>query len=170
MFAKQARDSAIAAGIDVFSFEALGSRPQDIEFLETMAHPEPAVLLQNSDPDLQSKFPDPITANGFILEVADVSGIAGALTAKFTAAGLVVAPDPLRLLPPEYDANARILTFRWNAAAGMGHRVEYRNGLHQPWMTDLPNSIFDPGQVPAVLEYTVPVESTGLRIFRVTTF
>ena len=100
-FALIERNRIIGIGIDVISFEALGSGPDEIAFLETLAYPEPGVVLAADS--TKDDFPNPITDKGFILNVANIQGIKAALEAKFEAAGFIdnQVPDPL--YTPEDD-------------------------------------------------------------------
>ncbi|MEE9211891.1 MAG: hypothetical protein V3U29_04475 [Phycisphaeraceae bacterium] len=91
MFGKDARDDAITAGIDAISFEALGSTPADITYLETLTHPSAPFHVTGTP----LVFPDPLQSQGFILEIAGVSDIEDALIAKFDAAGITPEPGTL---------------------------------------------------------------------------
>lgn len=111
-FAKQQRDALVAAGIDVISFEALGSSPADLDYLKTLTHPgEPAVV--EKDPNTGAlTFPSPITSQGFLLPIATVNGITDALSAKFAAAGFAstLDPDPLTTV----DQISPVMPFLWS--------------------------------------------------------
>lgn len=91
-FGKDARDAALAAGIDAISFEVLGP-PNDgvagIPYLQTLTAPG-APFDATGDPPT---FPDPIQSQGFLLEIGGVGDIQDALTAKFVAGGFAV-PEP----------------------------------------------------------------------------
>jgi hypothetical protein len=92
-FGVDARDAAIAAGVDNISFEVLDP-PVDplagIPYLETLTYPG-APFTVAGDPPV---FPDPIQSQGFIFQIGSVDDIESALTAKFEAAGI---PEPITL-------------------------------------------------------------------------
>jgi len=84
-----ARNAAIAAGIDVISFEAIDIGVNDSAFLfllNELAFPQPAVI---SPP-----FPSPITTAGFVTPIANFDDVEEALLAKFEAANIVI-PEPV---------------------------------------------------------------------------
>ena len=164
MFAKTERDRIIAAGIDVISFEALGSDAADIAYLQTLAYPEPAVLLSGTDP----AFPDPITDSGFILEIASREGIEAALVAKFEAAGFAVTlpPDPLEFKEPVYDRENGEVTIEWFVVGGQTYQVEYTVDL-ETWMNDLPNSTLTATENDTTLSYTDPISGSSIKIYRI---
>lgn len=96
-FAKQQCGAMVAAGIDVISFEALGSSSADLDYLQTLTHPGNPFEVEKDPANGQLVFPSPITDRGFLLPISTPQGIAEALSAKFAAAGFATAldPDPL---------------------------------------------------------------------------
>ena len=87
------RNAAVTAGIDVISFELIDpptGEPGGVPYVETLAYP-------GSAPFSAPPFPDPITSKGFIVELAGVEDIEGALLAKWVAADLGT-PEPASLL------------------------------------------------------------------------
>lgn len=164
-FAKEQRDALVTAGIDVISFEALGSSAEDIEYLKTLAYPEPAVVIDSSSSSLV--FPSPITAQGFLLPIATVEGIGAALTAKFEAAGFAIGedPDPLEVDDVRLVPGAGI-QFTWTGRAGLRYQIEYTNDLKQ-WLQDLPNSLLTTALAEEVLTYLATDISARGRYYRI---
>ena len=141
-FAKAQRDALVAGGVDVISFEALGSSDSDINYLKTLAYPDPPAVLDS----VPLVFPSPITDQGFLLPIATVSGIADALSAKFQAAGFAVSLEPK---PLRFDVEAIQLSpngtieITWTGREGFRYQVEYSEDL-DAWLQDLPDSLLAP--------------------------
>ncbi len=163
-FAKAQRDALVAAGVDVISFEALGSSAADLEYLKTLAFPEPAAVLDGATPS----FPSPITKSGFLLPIATVDGIAAALTAKFEAAGFAATLDPDPLTGGIEDVqlleNGQ-LQFSWTGRAGFNYQVEYSDDFIE-WKQDLPNSLLSTALEEELLQFTADTPPPH-RYFRV---
>ncbi len=83
--ARNARDAAIAAGIDLLSFEAIGFNAQDLALMTELAHPTPGTVVNVGDPI-------PATT-GFVINVEDFDAVEAALDAKILAFGAAV-PEP----------------------------------------------------------------------------
>ena len=160
MFAKDQRDALIAAGIDVISFEALGSSAEDTEYLKTLAYPEPAFIVQGNP----LKFPDSITTQGFLLPIATENGIAAALTAKFAAAGFGTSrpPDPLQSVESIERMPSGAIRLVWPGIAGARFQVEWSLDL-VTWVNNLPNSILNSTTTGEKLTYedANPMSNTG---------
>lgn len=88
-FGADARDAAVAAGIELISFELIDpptGEPGGLPYAQTLVYPGPGIV----DPPA---FADPFTDEGFIFNLAGVADIQAALEAKFAAAGFIV-PEP----------------------------------------------------------------------------
>ena len=88
------RDAGLAAGIDVYSAEALGSSAEDLTFLEGLVAPQPFATVTSPDFD----FPDPFTSAGWVIPLAGVEDIEAALSAKVLAVDEIPEPTTAWLL------------------------------------------------------------------------
>lgn len=167
-FAKQQRDALVAAGIDVISFEALGSSPADLDYLKTLTHPgEPAVV--EKDPNTGAlTFPSPITSQGFLLPIATVNGITDALSAKFAAAGFAstLDPDPLTTVDHVGLTPDRHLEIVWTGRDGFHYQVEYSENMVE-WLRDLPDSLITPATDGESLNYSASTTGDARLYYRI---
>ena len=88
------RDAGVAAGIDVYSAEALGSSAEDLAFLEDLVAPQPFATV--TGPDFE--FPNPFTSAGWVIPLAGVEDIEAALAAKIVAVDEIPEPATAWLL------------------------------------------------------------------------
>jgi hypothetical protein len=164
-FAKTQRDALVAAGIDVISFEALGSSAADLDYLKTLTHPGAPAVVETDPATGQLAFPSPIDSQGFLLPIATVDGIGEALSAKFAAAGFAptLDPDPLTTVDHVGLTPDRRIEFIWTGRQGFRYQVEYSEDMIE-WLQDLPDSLITPAGNGESLSYSAST-AEGPRLY-----